>query len=237
MLQGCTEVVRRSAGRAVSALALATALLTAYPPNQLTAQKVLDQFTSENLRLSGIGVDFGVLGGTDIRGTARGAVRLDFGTVAPRARVLLGVSYFRAGLSGAALQRYAQRVRSLVKDPTGDDTISLGRINWSDLTGDLDLQYVLPQSRAVTAYMGLGASVHLRNGSGAAINGTFVEDALDAITAGINVTLGAEFGTGRWRLALDARGVAATGLSTVGVSAGLRYRWAGAAAARAGGPP
>ena len=221
MLRGCTKTI--------STLALATALVAAYPAKRLAAQKVIDQFTSENLRPSGIGIDFGVIGGSDIRGTGMGAVRLDFGTLAPHARVLLGVSYFRARLSNAALQRYAQRVRSLITDPTGDDTVNLGRIEWSDLTADLDLQYLVPQSRAITAYMGLGASVHLRNGSGAAINGTFVEDALDAITAGLNVTLGAEFGAGPVRLAIDARGVAATGLSTIGVSAGLRYRWGGAA--------
>jgi len=85
----------------------------------------------------------------------------------------------------------------------------------------------VPQGRTVTAYLGLGLSVHLRHGTGPAINGTFVQDALDAITAGLNGTLGAEFGSGRWRFALEGRGVAASGLSTAGLSAGVRYRWVG----------
>jgi len=202
-------------------------LLTAGPPDRLTAQKLLEQFSSENLAARAFGIDLGVLAGTNVRGTHMAAARLDFGTVAPKIRVLLGASYFKADLNGAALQRFAQRLRSVVVDPSGDDTINLGRITWSDFTGDLDLQYVMPQGRTVTAYLGLGLSVHLRHGTGPAINGTFVQDALDAITAGLNGTLGAEFGSGRWRFALEGRGVAASGLSTAGLSAGVRYRWVG----------
>jgi hypothetical protein len=95
------------------------------------------------------------------------------------------------------------------------------------VTADLDLQYMLPAGHAVTAYAGLGLSVHARNGSGTAIRGTFVEDALDGITAGLNATVGAEFGAGRWRVTLDGRGVLASGLSSAGISVGLRYRWVG----------
>ena len=95
------------------------------------------------------------------------------------------------------------------------------------MTADLDLQYTLPQGHAVMAYMGVGLGVHVRNGSGTAIQGTFVEDALDGITAGLNVMVGAEVGAGRWRVTLDGRGVLASGLSSVGISIGLRYRWLG----------
>ena len=202
-------------------------LQTAGPADRLTAQKILEQFSSENLVASAVGIDVGVLAGTDIRGTRTAGLRVDFGRVAPRIRVLVGASYFQTDLSGVALQRFAQRVKSVVIDPLGEDSIALGRITWSDLTGDLDLQYVMPQGQAVTAYMGLGLSVHVRHGSGPAINGTFVQDALNAITAGLNGTLGAEFGSGRWRFALDGRGVVASGLSTVALTAGARYRWAG----------
>lgn len=225
-MNGSIRAVGRTGGQAVGWVAL---FLTVYPPDRLSAQSVLEQFSSENLRLSAVGIDFGVLSGTNIRGTTASAVRLDFGTVAPNVRVLLGASYFRGTLSGAALRRFEQRLRSVVIDPSGDDTIDLGRITWSDATGDLDLQYVLPQGRSVTAYAGLGLSVHLRDGSGAAIRGTFVDDALDAITAGLNATLGVEFGARRWRVALEGRGVAASGLSTVGVNAGVRYHWGGRA--------
>lgn len=204
---------------------LLAAGLAVAAPRHLSAQKILDQFSSENLAPKAIGFDLGAMGGSDIRGTSLAAVRLDVGTVAPNIRVVLGLSYFRADLSGATIDGFVQRLRTLVIDPSKDDTINLGRIRWSDATGDLDLQYVMPQGRSVMAYVGLGASVHVRRGSGPAVNGTFVQDALNAITAGLNGTVGAEFGAGRWRLALEARGVLASGMSTAGVSAGVRYRW------------
>lgn len=212
----------RSCTRTVVVLALLAGTL----PGRGAAQKILEQFTSENIAARAVGFDLGALGGTNIRGAGFGALRLDMGTVAPNIRVVLGLSYFRADLSGATLDRFAQRLRSIVIDPSRDDTIRLGRITWSDVTGDLDLQYVMPQGRSVTAYLGVGLSAHLRRGSGPAISGTFVEDALNDITAGVNGTLGAEFGSGKWRLALEARGVVASGLSTAGISAGVRYRWA-----------
>jgi hypothetical protein len=224
---------------AAAAAAGAAALLAGAAPARLAAQTLLEQFSAEHLRPSALQADLGPLGGDNIRGTIAGGVRLDYGLVAPRVRVLLGVSYFKADFSAAARRRFEQRLRSVVIDPSGDDTVRLGRIAWSDLTGDLDLQYVLPQGRGVTAYLGVGLGVHVRNGSGAAIRGTFVEDALDEITAGLNGTMGAEFGGKRWRVTLDARGVVSSGLSTASLRAGVMYRWAGAGAGAgtaAGGP-
>lgn len=200
-------------------------ITTLLPP--LAAQGVFSQFSYDNLKPSALQFDFGPLGGTNIRGTFTGGARLDYGLIAPRVRVVLGVSYFKAEFSSAAETRFEQRIRSVVRDPTRDDTISLGRITWSDVTGDLDLQYVMPQGRGVTAYMGVGLGAHLRHGSGAAIDGTFVQDALNEITAGLNGTIGAEFGAKHWRVTLDARGVLSSGLSTVSLRTGAMYRWAG----------
>lgn len=218
-----------SAGRSQCAgrRAFLVSLLVATPLPPLAAQGVFSQFSYDNLKPSALQFDFGPLGGTNIRGTFTGGARLDYGLIAPRVRVVLGVSYFKAEFSSAAETRFEQRIRSVVRDPTRDDTISLGRITWSDVTGDLDLQYVMPQGRGVTAYMGVGLGAHLRHGSGAAIDGTFVQDALNEITAGLNGTIGAEFGAKHWRFTLDARGILSSGLSTVSLRTGAMYRWAG----------
>jgi hypothetical protein len=140
--------------------------------------------------------------------------------------VVVGLSYSRPDVSSTALDRFEQRLKSVVIDPSGDDTVNLGEIAWGDAVADLDLQYLWPQGRAVLAYTGLGLSVHARNGTGTAIRGTFVEDALDGITAGLNATLGVEIGAKQWRLAIEGRGVLASGLSTLGATMGVHYRWA-----------
>jgi len=207
-------------------------LASAGSPDRVTAQGILNQFSSENLRPSAVQVDVGPLGGNNILGTLTGGVRVDYGFVAPKVRVLLGLSYFHADLSSGARRRFADRLRSVVRDPTGDDTIDLGPITWSDVTADLDLQYMLPQGHAVTAYLGVGLGAHVRHGSGAAIDGTFVQDALNSVTAGLNGTLGVEVGAGRWRLTFDSRGVLSSGLSTVSLRTGAMYRWAGGRARR-----
>ncbi len=223
-MNGFTEAVRRLDGWAVRTAGVAV-LLTAYPSNRLSSQGVLDQFSYDNLRLSGIQLDLGPLGASELKGTIVGGVRLDYGFIAPRVRVLVGLSYFRSEFDNRARARFEQRIRALVTDPDSNFSVNVGRIFWSDLTGDLDLQYVFPQGRGVTTYVGVGGSVHLRNGSGGAINGTFVEDALDEISAGLNATIGAEFHLSRaWRFTLDGRGVISSGLSTVSLRSGIMYR-------------
>jgi len=216
---------RRLDGWTASDVACVILLLAVYPSSRLTAQGVLEQFSYDNLKPSALQLDIGPLGGNNIRGALVGGLRLDYGLIAPHVRVLLGLSYYKADFSSEARARFEQRLKSMVIDPSGDDTIKLGSITWSDVTGDVDLQYVLPQSRTVTAYMGIGIGAHLRHGSGAAINGTFVQDALNEITAGLNGTIGTEIGAGNWRVTVEGRGVLSSGVSTASLRTGVAYRW------------
>ena len=224
MLNAFTEAVRRSGGPAVGLIAM---LLTVGRPDRLSAQGFLSKFSYDNLKPSALQLDLGPVGGNNIRGALTGGLRLDYGFIAPHVRVLLGVSYYKADFSTAARARFEQRLRSVVIDPSADDTIRLGRVTWSDVTGDVDLQYVLPQGRAVTTYLGIGLGAHVRHGSGPAIEGTFVQDALNSITAGLNATIGTEVGAKRWRFVVEARGVLSSGVSTVALRSGVAYRWAG----------
>lgn len=199
-------------------------LLTLCPPARLPAQ--LREASYENLRPSALQLDLGALGASRLRGAVTGGVRVDYGLIAPRVRVLLGLSYYRAEFSGTEIARFERRLEALVQDPEGNATVDVGTIDWADMTGDLDLQWVLPQSPSVTAYLGLGLSVHLRSASGAVIDGTFLEDALDDVAAGLNGTLAAEFAIGpAWRLTLDARGVLLSDHRTLSLRGGVMYRW------------
>ncbi|HMJ57794.1 MAG TPA: hypothetical protein VK467_01580 [Gemmatimonadales bacterium] len=185
----------------------------------------MNQFSYDNLRFSGIQIDAGPLGSSELTGTIAAGLRIDYGMIAPHVRVLLGLSYFRSQFDNQARARFEQRIRQFVIDPAGDDTIRVGRIFWSDLTADLDFQYAIPQGRGIMTYIGVGGSVHLRNGSGGFIQGTFVEDALDEVSAGFNMSVGAEFALSKaWRFTVDGRGVVSSGLSTVSLRSGFMYR-------------
>jgi hypothetical protein len=199
-------------------------LLAAAPSGRLAAQGVLNQFSYDNLRLSGIQLDVGPLGASDLTGATVGGLRVDYGRIAPKVRLLLGLSYFHSRFDQQAITRFERRLDSIV-NPGTPDSVNLGRISLSDLIGDVDFQLVFPQGHGVTAYLGTGVSVHVRHGSGPAINGTFVQDALDVITAGLNGTMGFEFNLSpAWRFTVDGRGVLSSGLRTVSLRTGIMYR-------------
>lgn len=187
---------------------------------------MLEQFSYDALRPTGLQVDAGMLVSGDLENTIVGGVRLDAGRLAPRFRVLVGLSYFRSDFDTRATARFEQRLREIVIDPSGDDTITVGRITWADIVADLDIQYALTESPAGAVFVGVGASAHIRNGSGAAIDGTFVEDALDEIGAGFNAMLGGEVRLmGPWRGTAELRGVLASGLSSASLRVGVMYRF------------
>jgi hypothetical protein len=203
-------------------------------PSGLAGQGVLNDFSYDNLRLSGIQVDVGVLGASQLKGTTVGGVRFDYGRIAPKVRLLLGLSYFRSDFDQDALSRFEARLDSFV-NPGTPDSVSVGQVRLGDIVGDIDLQYVFPQGRGITAYVGTGVSIHVRNGSGDLINETFVEDALDVVTAGLNGTIGFEFSLSpAWRFTLDGRGMLSSGLSTVSLRTGIMYRLKAGREQRAG---
>ena len=199
-------------------------LLSLCPSAHLPAQGVLNQFSYEELRLSGIQLDMGILGASELTGTTVGGLRIDYGRIAPKVRLLLGLSYFRSQFDQQSRRRFEARLDSIV-NPGTSDSIDLGRIRLGDLIGDVDFQFVFPQGKGITAYVGAGVSIHARNGSGGSINGTFVEDALDVITAGLNGTIGFEFNLSpAWRFTLDGRGMLSSGLNTASLRTGIMYR-------------
>jgi hypothetical protein len=198
----------------------------AVAPATLRAQAVLEQFSYDALRPTGLQVDAGVLISGDLENTIVAGVRFDGGRLAPRFRVLVGLSYFRSDFDASATARFEQRLRDIVIDPSGDDTISVGRVTWADVVADLDVQYALTESAAGAVFVGGGISVHFRNGSGPAIAGTFVEDALDEIGAGLNAMIAGELRlAGPWRATAEVRGVVASGLSSASLRVGAMYRF------------
>jgi hypothetical protein len=228
----------RTAGRPGGlAAGLVMMVLAVGPSGRLAAQGVLNQFSYDNLRLSGIQADAGLIGASDLTGATVWGLRVDYGRIAPKVRLLLGLSYFHSQFDQAARTRFEQRLDSIV-NPGTRDSINLGRISLSDIIGDIDFQFVFPQGHGVTAYLGTGISVHVRNGSGPAINGTFVEDALDVITAGLNGTMGFEFNLSpAWRFTVDGRGMLSSGLRTVSLRTGIMYRLRGGREPRIGSRP
>ena len=191
----------------------------------LAAQRPLDRFTYDNLRFTGLWVEGGIATSNRLKGTTAYGLRIDFGQFAPRLRMLVGGSYTRSDFKQGEIDEFETKLRNVVDDPTDDFTIDLGDIRWSDVALDVDLQYILVPGRSYQPYLGAGAGMHIRNGSGQAIDGTFVEDALDMIGAGINLTAGLDVLLTRGLMMnMGGRAVVGSDLQTITLSIGIGYR-------------
>lgn len=192
----------------------------------MAAQRPLDRFSYDNLGFHGLWPEIGILTSDRLEGTASYGVRADLGQFAPRLRLLLGVSYFRSDFKSKDIAEFEKALEDVVTDPTQDFSIDLGDIRWSDVAIELDLQYMLtPMASRYQPYLGLGAGMHIRNGSGDAINGTFVEDALDMLGAGVSATAGLDLKLGRSLLLnIGGRAVFGSDLQTMGLTVGFGYR-------------
>jgi hypothetical protein len=211
--------------RAPTKLLLLPALLVLRVPAPAAAQGLLDEFSYEGLRLAGLGVDLGVTWSNRLERRASASLRVDGGWIAPHIRPLVSVGFLRADYAADEIAQLEARLRDVVTDPTGDFTIDIGTITLTDFALDLDLQYLPLPRGPVLPYVGVGLGAHIRDAKGAAITGTFIEDGLQAVVAGLNGTAGLEIAVmSTLRITLEARGVLASGLNTASLRGGVMYR-------------
>ena len=200
------------------------AVLLLLLPAPAAAQGFLEGFSYEGLRLSGIGADIGAVASDRLATEVIGSLRIDYGLIAPRVRTLLGVSYFRSRFDDAEIAEFEQKLEGLVVT-TAPFSIDVGEVTWTDIAVDLDLQYLFATRARVIPYAGLGIGVHFRDAAGAAIDGTFVEDALQTVAAALNVSAGVEVGiVPNLAFTVDLRGIVSSGLLAGTARGGLMFR-------------
>ena len=205
--------------------AFLAAIVLLLAPQSLGAQGFLDEFSYEGLGLAGIGLDVGPVASDRVTTEVSIGVLVDYGMIAPRVRVLFGINYFKGELDQNEIDDFERRLLQIIRDPTGDATVDIGGVGWSNLEATLDLQYIFPSSPRLFTYVGLGIGAHIRNGSGAAIDDTFVEDALDTITASADLSFGVEVMlTDRIHFTTNVRGVLSSELLIASARAGFMYR-------------
>ncbi len=176
--------------------AFGLALGSAMPGGDLRAQDLAD-FDYEDLSFRGIAFDAGYIWPTRIEPTKSLGARIDLGYLGPGLRILPRIGYWSSSMKRAEVAELEGRVNELVDASSPDGTppanVNLGQIDWSDLTLGLDAQLVWSIPLDLLSYFGMGVSAHIQNGSGPAIDGTFVEDLLDGSVAGFNLHAGLEY--------------------------------------------
>jgi hypothetical protein len=184
------NTVHRYAGIAWVAWVAVVALGSA---RAATAQGLAD-FDYENLSFRGIGLEAGWIMPTKVESTGAYGVRIDMGYLGPGLRITPSFTYWSSELDAEEVDRLEGRVAELIADQGGGEVmVDLGVIEWSDLVLGFDGHFVWSVPFGFLTYAGAGASAHILNGSGSAIDGTFVEDLLDSVTAGINLHVGLEY--------------------------------------------
>ena len=174
---------------------IAAALLL-LAPGALRAQELAD-YDYENLRFSGIGLDFGAIAPTRVDPTLMIGARVDLGFLGPGVRIVPGIQFWSSDIR--------------------EDEFEGARL--SDLVFNADAHYVWTD-RVGDPYVGAGFGLHLLNGGGSGITQA-VEDLLDTVSPGLNVMGGAGIPLGPqvWVFA-EARGVLATEIQYVALSVG-----------------
>jgi opacity protein-like surface antigen len=177
------------------AVILATALALGVPAAG-EAQELAD-FDYENLSLRGIGLEVGYLWPNRVEPTVSYGARADLGYLGPGLRITPSITYWSSRMEAGEVAELEQRLEQLVarEQPPGSPppTITLGPIDRSDVALALDGHVVWRVPFGLLTYAGAGASVHVLNGACSSIDDTFIEDLLDAVSAGFGLHAGIEY--------------------------------------------
>jgi hypothetical protein len=193
-------------------------------PTPVVAQSFLEQFSYEGIRLTGISAEVGAVWSDRLSTEVTPALRFDFGYVAPHVRVLLGASYFKGTFTQDQIATFEQRLLDVIDDPLCDATVNIGTITWANFDAAFDMQYVFTPGGVIQPYAGLGLALIVRDGDGDAIQGTFVEDALDTFSAGVTASLGVEVRVTRsLYLLADGRGLLSSELRALTARGGVKF--------------
>lgn len=200
-------------------IAVIAALLV--PPGAAMAQTLAD-YDYVDLGFRGVGLGAGYLWSGRVRDTEEYHLRLDLGYLGPGVRIIPAVSFWSSRYTEGELEVLADRINARTGSSIGSE--ELGPVEWSDLALSIDGHFVWNTPIDVLTFVGAGLGFHALNGQGAAINDTFVEDLLDAITAGISGIAGIEAEpVDRFRVYAEGRYTAMNSISYLSARVGLQF--------------
>ena len=214
--------------RIVIAATVAGVVFTSVLPHGVRAQDLAD-YDYENLSFRGISFDVGNLYADNVDDTRTLGVRFDLGFLGPGFRLMPGVTYWESTLADPEVDQFETRLGTLTTDQGGTvppGGFDLGDIDRSDIVMSLDGHYLWAAPLNLFFSTGVGLSAHFLNGSGPGIDGTFVEDLLDSVSAGFNLHAGLEYPiTDRMRIYGGSKVEILGDLNYVEFRGGLTFIW------------
>jgi hypothetical protein len=180
--------------------------LGALVPSCAHGQSLFERLNLDRLRLTALGVTAGPVRASRAEHAQSFGVFADYGYIARSWRVVFSANYWGSRFRDEFVDTFEQRLREQVIDPSGDDTLELGHINVSDIALEVELRYTPRPTAVLRPYAGGGLGAHIINAESPFINDTFVESALDNISAGFTAFAGVDTApAGRISFGLQAR--------------------------------
>ena len=207
-------------------LALAGVVILA--PARVSSQELAD-YDYANLSFRGVMAEGGYIFANNVENTEIFALRFDLGFLGPGFRIVPGVAFWTSRMAQEEVDDFEVRLGELNAAQGGTPPpggFELGRIDRDDVVLSLDGHYMWSVPLDFFFWTGVGVSAHFLNGSGPAVDGTFVEDLLDSVAAGFNVHGGLDYPvTDRFRLYGGSKLEVLGDLRYVELRFGLSYIW------------
>ena len=174
------------------------------PPPCGCEGSLFDRLNLDRLRLRSVGAAVGAVKPAQTRATSLYALQADYGEIARGVHVAFTATYWGSRFTSQTTERFAEALRTAITDTTEDYELDVGRINVSDISLGVDFRWFPLRNATLRPYAGGGVAAHVINAEGRIIRDTFVERALDNITAGIAALGGVDLHLGS-RLSLGAQ--------------------------------
>ncbi|CAN5833815.1 hypothetical protein BH23GEM6_BH23GEM6_17140 [soil metagenome] len=167
-------------------------LIVVFVLPSIAAAQTWEDYDYENLEFRGLGLELGGIWPTKLEPTFGFGIRADLGLVGPNVRISPAIRYWSSSLRQVEVDRLSDQIRRICERQAGASCpgFDLGEIRRSDLEVSVDAHYLFELDLPVLPYAGAGVGLHLLNGRGEAISGTFVEDLLDTLSPGVNLVGG-----------------------------------------------
>jgi hypothetical protein len=189
------------------------------------AGQTLADYDYEDLAFRGIGVGGGYIWADKVHNADELSIRIDLGYLGPGVRIIPSVSYWSSDFTDEELDDLANQLTQ--QTPATLDGQDLGTISLSDIALSVDGHFVWNTPLHVLTFAGAGLGFHALNGQGAAIDDTFVEDLLDAITLGASAIAGLEIEpVDRFRIYGEGRYTFMNSIQYLSLRAGLQLMFA-----------
>ena len=174
------------------------------PPACGCEGSLFDRLNLDALRLRSVGLAIGAVKPAQTRATSLYALQADYGEIARGIHVVFTATYWGSRFTNQTTERFAEALRTAIVDTTEDYELEVGRIAVSDISLGVDFRWFPLRSATLRPYAGGGVAAHVINAEGRIIRDTFVERALDNITAGIAALGGVDLHLGS-RLSVGAQ--------------------------------